>query len=63
MRQSGISGVHNFSDTGGSGYGSVTYLRLFNSNNDVQVSFLLGNVRVAPVKPVTIPRLELTARY
>ncbi len=53
--------LHHFSDASGSGYGSVTYLRLLNSNNVVHVSFLLGKARVAPLKPVTIPRLELTA--
>lgn len=51
--------LHHFSDA--SGYGSVTYLRLLNSNNTVHISFLLGKARVAPLKPVTIPRLELTA--
>nr|XP_055059768.1 uncharacterized protein LOC129443292 [Misgurnus anguillicaudatus] len=53
--------LHHFSDASGSGYGSVTYLRLQNCNNDVHVSFLLGKSRVAPLKSVTIPRLELTA--
>lgn len=40
---------------------TVTYLRLQNCNNVVNISFLLGKARVAPLKPVTIPRLELTA--
>lgn len=34
--------LHHFSDASGSGYGSVTYLRLQNSNNAVHVFFLLS---------------------
>ncbi|XP_049323488.1 uncharacterized protein LOC125783001 [Astyanax mexicanus] len=52
--------LHHFSDASENGYGTVTYLRLQNQNN-VHVSFLLGKSRVAPLKQITIPRLELTA--
>lgn len=53
--------LHHFLDGSENGYGSVIYLRLQNSHNTVHVSFLLGKSRVTPLKPVTIPRLELTA--
>ncbi|XP_055012690.1 uncharacterized protein LOC129409784 [Boleophthalmus pectinirostris] len=53
--------LHHFSDASEKGYGVVTYLRIENSHGRVHCSFLLGKSRVKPLKPVTVPRLELTA--
>ena len=53
--------LHAFSDASSSGYGSVVYLRLQNSQGQYHVSFLIGKSRLAPLKATTIPRLELTA--
>lgn len=53
--------LHHFADPSEGGYDTVTYLRLQNEPGDVHVSYLLGIARVTPLKPVTIPRLELTA--
>ena len=53
--------VHHFSDASVDGYGQCSYLRLVDDKNRVHCSFLLGKARVTPLKPVTIPRLELTA--
>ena len=53
--------LHHFSDACDSGYGQVSYLRVENADGDVRCSFLMGKSRVAPIKSVTIPRLELTA--
>ncbi|XP_045161949.2 uncharacterized protein LOC123526762 [Mercenaria mercenaria] len=53
--------LHHFSDASESGYGIVTYLRLVDSDERVHCSFVIGKSRVAPLKQVTIPRLELTA--
>lgn len=53
--------LHHFSDASESAYGTVTYLRMQNNCNSVHVSFMLEKARVAPLKQVTIPRLELTA--
>ena len=52
--------LHHFSDASQVGYGTVSYLRL-ERDDRVQVAFLLGKARVAPLKQTTIPRLELTA--
>ena len=52
--------IHHFSDASEVGYGTVSYLRLENDRG-IHVSFLTSKARVAPVKKVTIPRLELTA--
>lgn len=53
--------LHHFSDACQTGYGVVTYMRLENSNKDIHVALVSGKARVAPLKRVTIPRLELTA--
>lgn len=53
--------LHHFSDASERGYGVVTYLRIKNSHGQVHCSFLLGKARVTPLKPFTVPRLELTA--
>ena len=53
--------LHHFSDASEDGYGTVSYLRLKNDKEKVHLGFMLGKARVAPVKKVTIRRLELTA--
>lgn len=53
--------LHHFADASESGYGTVTFIRMLNQENNIQVTFLLGKARVTPLKAVTIPRLELTA--
>lgn len=55
--------LHHFADASERGYGTVNYLRLQNKAGHVHISFLLGKSRVTPLKPVTIPRLELTAAF
>lgn len=55
------SQIHNFSDASTEGYGQVSYLRLVNTANKVHCSLLMSKSRVAPLKMVTIPRLELQA--
>ena len=53
--------VHHFSDASCSGYGQCSYLRLVNESGQVHCSLLIGKSRVVPLKPITIPRLELSA--
>ena len=53
--------VHHFSDASADSYGQCSYQQLVNYKNCVHCSFLLGKARVTPLKPVMIPRLELTA--
>lgn len=53
--------IHNFSDASRDGYGVVSYLLLTNDRGEKHVSFLMGKSRVAPLKQITIPRMELTA--
>ena len=53
--------LHHFSDASGHAYGQCSYLRLTDDTGQVHCSFVMGKARVTPLKPVTIPRLELTA--
>lgn len=53
--------IHSFADACENGLGQVSYLRLVNAHNDVHVSFLMAKSRVAPLKALSIPRMELTA--
>ena len=53
--------LHHFSDASVQGYGQCSYLRLVDDTNKVHCAFVMGKSRVAPIKPITIPRLELTA--
>ncbi|XP_042236996.1 uncharacterized protein LOC121876124 [Homarus americanus] len=42
-------------------YGAVTYLRMVDSGGSIQCSFVYGRAKLAPLKQLTIPRLELCA--
>ncbi|XP_022102055.1 uncharacterized protein LOC110985381 [Acanthaster planci] len=53
--------LHHFSDASEAAYGAVTYLRMVNSAGLSHTCLLLSKSRLAPLKKVTIPRLELTA--
>ena len=53
--------LHNFSDASTSGYGQCSYLRMINSRGKIHCALVMAKSRVTPSKPITIPRLELTA--
>ncbi|XP_053391972.1 uncharacterized protein LOC128554687 [Mercenaria mercenaria] len=53
--------LHHFSDASSVGYGQCSYIRLVNHENTVHCALLMGKSRVIPLKPITIPRLELVA--
>ena len=50
-----------FCDASQKAYGAVCYLRLVNSEGSVHCSFVLAKSRLAPIKQLTLPRLELLA--
>ena len=53
--------LHCFSDASFVGYGVACYLRMVNAEGEVELSLVMGKARVSPLKPTTVPRLELTA--
>ena len=53
--------LHHFSDASKDAYGQCSYLRLIDHSDHIHCSLVMAKSRVALLKPVTIPRLELTA--
>ena len=53
--------IHHFADACETGYGTTSYLRLVNEDNQIYCSLIIGKSRVTPSKFVSMPRLELTA--
>ena len=53
--------LHHFSDASSVGYSTVSYLRVIAPDDSIICSFLMGKSRLAPIKTVSIPRLELVA--
>ena len=53
--------LHHFPDALFAGYGVVSYLRFEDVDEKVNCALVMAKSRVAPIKPTTIPRLELTA--
>ncbi|GBM39816.1 hypothetical protein AVEN_45780-1 [Araneus ventricosus] len=55
--------LHGFSDTSERAYGAVIYLQSVCDSSDNNTFLLCSKSRVAPIKSVTIPRLELVDVY
>ena len=53
--------LQHFADAPQTAYGTVSYTKLVNENSRTHCSFFAGKSRVAHVKQMTIPRLELSA--
>ena len=53
--------LHHFADASSVAYSTFSYLRVITSNAAIFCNFLLGKSRLAPLKTVSIPRLELVA--
>ena len=55
--------IHGFSDASEAAYAGVVYLRMTDSADNTHVSLVTSKSRVAPIKRVTIPRLELCGAH
>lgn len=53
--------LHGFCDASEAAYGACTYLRSVNSEGGYTVRLLCAKKRIAPIKKITLPRLELCA--
>ncbi|XP_028160123.1 vacuolar protein sorting-associated protein 13D-like [Ostrinia furnacalis] len=51
--------LHVFADASELAYASVAYWRILDSNGKVKLSFIAAKSRVTPLRPVSMPRLEL----
>ena len=55
-----VTEIHHFTDTSQMAYGAVSYLRFINEAKEIHCSFVTAKTRLAHVKPITVPRLELS---
>ncbi|GFV31898.1 uncharacterized protein TNCV_2564011 [Trichonephila clavipes] len=53
--------LYGFIDASEKGFGAVTYVSVIKNNSDRHSQLLCSKSRVAPLKTLTIPRLELSA--
>lgn len=52
--------LHGFSDACQNAYGACIYARCTNTENQISVNLLCAKSRVAPLKALSVPRLELS---
>ena len=55
------SQLHHFADVSQVAFGAVAYVRFENADGLAHCNFLVAKSRLAHVKPMTIPMLELSA--
>ena len=55
--------LHGFSDASECAYAAAVYLRMTHSQGKTHVSLVSSKTKVAPIKRLTIPRLELCGAY
>lgn len=51
--------LHGFCDASEKAYAAVVYVRYRNDNNEYKMSLIMSKSRVAPIKKLSIPKLEL----
>ncbi|XP_011883970.1 PREDICTED: uncharacterized protein LOC105571108 [Vollenhovia emeryi] len=56
-----LSEIHGFADASSVAYAAVVYLKTVSKSGKITISLLTAKSKVAPVKPLSIPRLELSA--
>ena len=53
--------LHHFSDASETAYGVVSFLRVDQGRDSIHCGLVIAKSRLAPIKAMTIPRLELAA--
>ncbi|XP_070169321.1 uncharacterized protein [Polyergus mexicanus] len=53
--------IHGFADASTYAYAACVYLKTISSAGNITTTLLVGKSKVAPLKPLSIPRLELSA--
>ncbi|XP_044756884.1 uncharacterized protein LOC123315299 [Coccinella septempunctata] len=53
--------LHGFGDASERGYAAVAYFRFLNTAGEVSISFICAKSKVAPIRRISLPRLELCA--
>ena len=56
-----VAEIHNFCDGSQTGYGCSRYIRVINKFGQIHVELVTAESRLAPLRQVTIPRLELAS--
>ncbi|XP_011880820.1 PREDICTED: uncharacterized protein LOC105569200 [Vollenhovia emeryi] len=51
--------IHGFLDASSAAYAAVVYLKTISDSDQTMISLVMGKSKVAPIKPMSIPRLEL----
>ncbi|XP_075990231.1 uncharacterized protein LOC142985871 [Anticarsia gemmatalis] len=51
--------IHGFSDASMQAYGAVVYCRITHPDNPIKTSIIAARTKVAPLKTISLPRLEL----
>ena len=51
--------IVGFCDASKHAYAAAVYLKCIDTNNEIQSNLIISKSRVSPMKPITIPRLEL----
>ena len=61
ITQDSVVEVHGFGDASLKAYGAAVYIRIRDKAENVSSQLVISKSRVAPIKKVSLPRLELLA--